>query len=253
MRKYTAILFDLDGTLRANQPEGFEAFIEYASREGIALSPAQMITCERAVHQYWADGAQVADHLSRYDERGFWINYNQLLMRAMGVHESDAVAARIQDHFDHYAPQDVVFADAFDVLRTLHEAGYILGLVSNRSGELENAAEHYGLRQYFRFCLSGGQAHSFKPDAGIFQQALSLAGNVPPRQALYIGDNYFADIVGALNVGMDALLIDPHDIFAGYYDSRVKTLQEVLTVIDTGPLANPKQNAAHSTEPQDHA
>jgi phosphoglycolate phosphatase-like HAD superfamily hydrolase len=41
-RQYRAILFDLDGTLRANQPEGFEAFIEYAGRVGLALSDSQI-------------------------------------------------------------------------------------------------------------------------------------------------------------------------------------------------------------------
>ena len=112
MRKYVAVFFDLDGTLRANQPEGFEAFIEYAARVGIALTPAQIVSCERAVHQYWADGAQVADHLSRYDERSFWVNYNQLLLKAMDIRDQDRVAEKIQDQFDDYEPQDVVFADA---------------------------------------------------------------------------------------------------------------------------------------------
>ena len=230
--KYTAILFDLDGTLRANQPEGFEAFIEYAARVGYALTEHQMLQCERAVHRYWADGAQVSDHLSRYDERGFWINYNQVLLNASGIHADKSVAEKIQDQFDHYAPQDVVFADTPIVLHALQQAGYILGLVSNRDRELDTLATQYGFRQYLNFTLSGGQARSFKPDAGIFLQALQLAGDVPPAQALYVGDNYYADIVGALNVGMDAILVDPHDIFRHDYDKRVKTLKEVLALIE---------------------
>src|SRR5690349_260859 len=143
MSRYTAIFFDLDGTLRSNQPDGFQAFIEYAARVGIALTPDQIETCERAVHHYWADGAQVADHLARYDERGFWVNYNQILLDAMGVRNVDGVAENIQDQFDHYAPQDVVFADTPVVLNTLQQAGYVLGLVSNRDGELDSLAARY--------------------------------------------------------------------------------------------------------------
>jgi putative hydrolase of the HAD superfamily len=227
-KKYKAILFDLDGTLRANQPEGVEAFIEYASRVGIALTPEQIEVCEREVHRYWANGAQVADHLSRYDERGFWVNYNQVLLDAMGIHHQPDAADRIQDQFNHYQPQDVVFADTPMVLQTLKLAGYTLGLVSNRDRELDTLATYYGFRQYFAFTLSGGQARSFKPDPGIFRQALQLAGDVPPQQALYVGDNYFADVMGALSVGMDALLVDPHDVFRDYYPKRVKMLREVL-------------------------
>src|ERR1700682_6241778 len=122
MTKYTAIFFDLDGTLRSNQPDGFQAFIEYAARVGIALTPEQIETCERAVHHYWSDGARVADHLARYDERGFWINNTQILLRAMGIRELDGVAEKIQGQFDHYAPQDVVFADAPVVLEALQQA-----------------------------------------------------------------------------------------------------------------------------------
>jgi HAD superfamily hydrolase (TIGR01549 family) len=232
MRKYQAIFFDLDGTLRANQPEGFEAFIEYAGREGIALTGAQIELCEREVHRYWADGAQVVDHLSRYDERGFWVNYNQVLLDAIGARSEDGVAARIQDHFDHYAPQDVVFADTPEVLGALKQAGYTLGLVSNRDGELDTLATRYGFRQYFDFTLSGGQARSFKPDPGIFRVALEMAGNVPTNRALYIGDNYFADAVGARGVGMDAILIDPRGIFREYYPRRVTALRDLLDLIE---------------------
>ena len=230
-RRFVAILFDLDGTLRANEPEGFEAFIEYARRSGLILTPEQIVLCERAVHRYWADGAQVADHLARFDERGFWVNYNQVLLDAMGVGECGDTAHRIQDHFDDYHPVDVMFPETPKVLQALKEDGYILGLVSNRDGDLEPLVKQYGIDQYFTFTLSGGQAGSFKPDARIFRQALDLAGSVPASRALYVGDNYYADVLGARSVGIDALLIDPHDIFKDLYDQRVKGLDEVLEFI----------------------
>ena len=51
-RTYKAILFDLDGTLRANQPEGFEAFVIYAGQVGLTLSEEQIKICEREAHRY---------------------------------------------------------------------------------------------------------------------------------------------------------------------------------------------------------
>ena len=47
MSKYKTILFDLDGTLRANLPEGFEVFVEYAAMVGIQLDDEQMKAVER--------------------------------------------------------------------------------------------------------------------------------------------------------------------------------------------------------------
>jgi len=228
MNKYAAIFFDLDGTLRANQPEGFEAFVEYAAQVGIMLTVEQVEICEREAHRYWADGALVSDHQARYDERGFWINYNNVLLNAMGIHDQNSAAEKIQNLFDHYYPQDIVFPDTSVVLRALHDAGYILGLVSNRDGDLAPLVTQYGLSEYFLFTLSGGQAQSFKPDPGIFLQSLQMAGNVAPEQTLFVGDSYYADILGALGVRMNALLIDRHDIFQDFYPKRVKTLQGVL-------------------------
>ncbi len=232
-RRYQAVLFDLDGTLRANQPEGFEAFVEYAGRVGIVLTEEQIKICEREAHRYWASDRVDAD-MARYDQRGFWVNYNQILLNAMNVARDCADCAhRIQDLFDGYDPQDVVFADTRPVLQTLYDAGYTLGLVSNREEPLDPFAEQYGIRQFFAFTLSAGQAGCYKPDPRIFYRALEMAGDVAPSKAVYIGDNFFADVIGALNVGMDAILIDPRNVFERYYTTRVRRLRDVLSLIET--------------------
>lgn len=229
-RRYKAVLFDLDGTLRANQPEGFEAFVEYAGRVGLALSGEQIKICEREAHRYWAS-ARVDTDIARFDQRGFWVNYNQLLLDGMNAgHEIGECAHRIQDLFDDYQPQDVLFADARPVLQALHGDGYTLGLVSNRDENLLPRVEAYSLAEFFDFTLSAGQAASYKPDPRIFYKALEMA-NAHVHETVYIGDNFFADVIGALNIGMDAILIDPHDVFERYYSARVRQLREVLPLI----------------------
>lgn len=223
-------MFDLDGTLRANQPEGFEAFIEYAGRVGLALTEHQIKICEREAHRYWAS-ARVDVDIARFDQRGFWVNYNQLLLNGMNAGQDCADCAhKIQDLFDTYEPQDVVFADARPVLQTLRDAGYTLGLVSNREEDLTPRVESYGLTEFFHFTLSAGQAGCYKPDPCIFYKALEMA-NAQAHETVYIGDNFFADVAGALNVGMDAILIDQHDVFEKYYNVRVKRLRDVLALI----------------------
>jgi FMN phosphatase YigB (HAD superfamily) len=36
---------------------------------------------------------------------------------------------------------------------------------------------------------------------------------IEPGQAVYVGDNYFADVIGAQRAGMRAVLIDPEGLF----------------------------------------
>ena len=271
MSKYVAILFDLDGTLRASLPEGWEAFTEFAGRVGITLDKAQMAALEREAHRYWG-GRQVDEDMARWDKREFWVNYNQYLLNAIGVEHADTCAVQINDLFDEYDPVDVIFADSRVVLKTLRERGYILGLVSNREEDLMPLVEKYGLAEYFHFTLSGGQAGIYKPHAGIFLKALAMAQpfvaelastqtigvtsaatvasaavtNLPedeselvsassalePDQVLYVGDNYYADVEGARGVNMDSVLIDHRNVFVDFNATRVKRLRDVLQFLD---------------------
>ena len=121
--------------------------------------------------------------------------------------------------------------DSFAVLAKLRAAGLTLGLVSNREESLDPYAESIHLRSYFDFTLSAGQAGCFKPSPGIFQLALEKSGGVAPADAVYVGDNFYADAVGALSVGMSAILVDPRNAFAGFHDRRVRHLREILPFI----------------------
>lgn len=52
-----------------------------------------------------------------------------------------------------------------------------------------------------------------KPHPNIFEFALSLA-NVPKENAIMIGDCIDADVRGALDYGMEAILFDEKEIHA---------------------------------------
>ena len=49
-----------------------------------------------------------------------------------------------------------------------------------------------------------------------------------------MGDLYHVDVIGARNSGLRALLIDPHDLYAGYDVDRVKTLDELVARFEAG-------------------
>jgi FMN phosphatase YigB (HAD superfamily) len=47
-----------------------------------------------------------------------------------------------------------------------------------------------------------------------YLEAMALAGGVSPQEAVYVGDNYYTDIVGANGIGMRAILVDEHELFS---------------------------------------
>jgi len=91
-------------------------------------------------------------------------------------------------------------------LSRLRNAGLRLGVVSNSDGRVEEALEAAGLRQYFDVIVDSALAGVEKPDPGIFHAALDALG-VSPEEALYVGDLYDVDVVGARAAGMDAILL----------------------------------------------
>jgi FMN phosphatase YigB (HAD superfamily) len=54
---------------------------------------------------------------------------------------------------------------------------------------------------------------------------------VEPEGALYVGDNYFADIVGAQSAGLKAVLIDPVNLFPEANCMVIERLPELESIL----------------------
>jgi putative hydrolase of the HAD superfamily len=91
-------------------------------------------------------------------------------------------------------------------LARLRDAGLRLGVVSNSDGRVEEALEAAGLREYFDVVIDSARVGVEKPDPRIFRAALESLG-VAPDEALYVGDLYEVDVVGARAAGMEAVLL----------------------------------------------
>lgn len=99
---------------------------------------------------------------------------------------------------------------AAESLSRLRRAGLKLGVVSNSDGRVEQALEAAGLKDYFDVIVDSALIGAEKPDPRIFQAALD-ALDVAPEAALYVGDLYEVDIVGARAAGIEAVLLGEPD------------------------------------------
>ncbi len=93
-----------------------------------------------------------------------------------------------------------------DALARLRAAGLRLGIVSNSDGRVDQALSAAGLREYFDVVIDSSVFGTEKPDPAIFRAALE-ALDVAPDEALYVGDLYDVDVVGARAAGMEAVLL----------------------------------------------
>ncbi|MFZ5855209.1 MAG: HAD family hydrolase [Chloroflexota bacterium] len=215
-----SILFDLDGTLRLHTPKGSDVFNTYGLSLGLPLHPEDITRAARWEHYYFANSPEIKADNEKYrnqkfENDSFWINFGRRRLIALGCSSAQAVelAPQFSAHLsENYKPQVHVPEGAPVLLKDLKEAGFILGLVSNRDEPFDVELEELGLREFFQFTLAAGEVNSYKPDRAIFDEAVKRAGT-SASETMYVGDNYFADIVGSRRAGLRPVLYDPIRLF----------------------------------------
>jgi putative hydrolase of the HAD superfamily len=84
---------------------------------------------------------------------------------------------------------------------TTLQGKYKLGVISNNFGNTQGWCDEYGLSPLLDVVIDSTVLGVWKPDAAIFHAALSELG-MPAEAAIYVGDTYLQDMVGAKGVGM---------------------------------------------------
>jgi HAD superfamily hydrolase (TIGR01549 family) len=212
-----AVLFDLDGTLRNNRPSFHQATCDFAARLGVKVSAQSSRSGLRWLYYYWAQSPELLADLEQFDgyEDPFWQNHARLYLTALGcsIEQAKTLAGDLHHCMsEEYQYEDWVPPEVPEVLGELQRVGFKLAVASNRTEPFDHQLENLGMKEFFQFSLAAGQVNSWKPDIGIFEHALALLGTTP-EQTLYVGDNYFSDVVGALNANLIPVLIDPDEIF----------------------------------------
>ncbi len=113
-----------------------------------------------------------------------------------------------------------------EALTSLRDLGLRMVVVSNSDGTVEHALTEHGLRPYFEAVLDSHVVGFEKPDPRIFQHALEISGSRPER-TLHVGDMYHADVAGARSAGIDALLLDPYDVWTDVDCARAPNVAAV--------------------------
>jgi len=205
---------------------------ETLARHGVGVSPDALEAAEPrakfAIDQSIRNGTSS-------DAQRAWA-YMELVLENAGVTLSDATARALAElhayHAEHnlweYVPADVV--PALDALSRL---GLKLVVVSNANGALHRMFDRVGLTRYFHgicdSCVEGVE----KPDPRFFQIALDRSG-ADVSTTMHVGDLYYVDVIGARNTGLSQMLIDPYDLYKDYDAERVRTLEDLVTVVGSG-------------------
>ncbi len=161
--------------------------------------------------------------------------YLEALFTGAGVpaDRMDEVARTLRRLHEEWHLWCRTLAGTVEALDRLRGAGLRLGVVSNSDGRVEEALRAAGIGDRFDVILDSALVGVEKPDPAIFRAALAALG-VGPDEALYVGDLYDVDVVGARAAGMEAVLLVADTAAPGPQCWRVESLVVLADDLLTG-------------------
>ncbi|MGH2583150.1 MAG: HAD family hydrolase [Anaerolineales bacterium] len=242
MEQVNTVLFDLDDTLRYNDPHAHTFFCDYVQSLGIRLTAGQRRVSQRWEHTYWASSNQLTSDIEDFVEgsEGFWLNYSSRHLQALGVpkDQADHLAADVHRHMrDNYEPRSYIPNENIEALSGLRRAGFKLGVITNRPKPIHSEMNTLNLDTYLDFFLTAAQLGAYKPDPTIFNNLLAFIGR-PASDVVYVGDNYYADIVGARNAGIRPILLNWNALYDKTDCEEITSLRQLPEILQPAPIRN---------------
>ncbi len=144
---------------------------------------------------------------------------------------SDEKIYRLADEYIlHLASHNHLFPNTIEILDYL-KPKYKLHIITNGFNEIQTKKlMNSGIHAYFEHIVDSEMAGVKKPDAIIFQLALNKA-KVTPDNALMIGDNLEADILGAQAIGYHTLHFNTHNEEKHNFCPMIQDLGEIKTFL----------------------
>lgn len=199
--RYDAVFMDVDGTLLwvDLDVEGYvEDLAGYAGEESL--------TVEGARGPLWKGMKQHIRENINYPSEEELAKFRRKNARrtadSLGISAPTELLVEVAERRIAFNP----YPESEAVLEELRGMGLPLYVVSNWDVALPEVLGSLGWLDHFDGVVISAVVGSEKPDAGIFEDALKLAG-VAPERAVHVGNDPEADVRGAAALGIDAVLM----------------------------------------------
>ncbi|WP_440763950.1 HAD family hydrolase [Natronorubrum sp. DTA7] len=229
----TTVLFDLDDTLYP-YPPCKEAGLEAARTTALDLG----YEFDRAGFDafYQSGRREVKRELSgtaATHER--FLYFKRALEERTGEPRVGDALALGEAFWEAYVDEMELFDSVAETFETLGENGVAVGIVTNLTTRIQlEKVDRLGLEAHIDLLLTSEETGREKPGSVMFTLALSRLES-RPSEAVMVGDDVEADIVGANAVGLETVLwnADPETSLEGHRapDHRLDAFGELTEVI----------------------
>ena len=228
-----AVFFDLYQTLVRYDPPREDLIAGALGDFGIDVSPEALqqplVTADEFI--YGEIARRSLGSRSTVEKMALYARHQGILLETAGIPADEKLVMKLLARMQRVKMELVLFDDVAPTLTGLKEKGLTLGLISNVDQDMTTILEKLGLTLWLEIIVTSLDTGSGKPDPEIFLEALQRAG-VQPTEALYVGDQYQLDVVGANRAGMKGILLDRTDHYHEVTDCpRIRSLAEVTSFL----------------------
>ena len=201
----SVVLIDVGDTMAKPNPTWFEIYAKTFETYGIE-SDAQ--TFEQAFRAAWAEWAHEGP-FEATEEASFQrlTELDQLVFDRIGYPDLPEAFFRDVDLAFRERSAFFVFPDVVPALDAMQAAGLRMAVVSNWGWHAPELLQTLELARHFEVMSISARVGYQKPHGAIFEHALDLL-DARPEDAIHVGDDPEADVVGARRLGIEPVLID---------------------------------------------
>ena len=210
LEQLQVLCLDLDDTIldnRSGMRSAWQAVAAMLAEAHRDLAPDSVVEqLGRSTRWFWSDPTRVG--WGRVDLPGARREIVGHVLAAFEVSDPPlaAEAARTYSELRHSNLR--LHPGVHDLLERFQQRLPCLALVTNGSAPVQREKlERFGLEPYFHHVQLEGEFGVGKPDPAVYRNVMRVLG-ASPEACLMVGDDYEADVLGALAVGMSAAWID---------------------------------------------
>ena len=229
MKLINNIFFDLDHTLWDFDKNSDLTFFKILKKNDISIDVSKFLNCYHPVNRkYWEMYRE--NKVSKADLRYYRLSDT---FKKLNYDINDDIINQLAiDYIEHLSDFNHLIPETLTILELL-KSKYKMHIITNGFKEVQKRKlQKSDLIQYFETVTISEDVGVKKPHKLIFNHALTAA-NANVESSIMIGDNFNADILGALGVGMKAIYYDFHNTNEQERENViiVKSLKEIIPIL----------------------
>lgn len=221
------LFFDLDHTLWDFDKNSGFAFDTIFKKQGFDISLQEFLNIYIPRNQHYWKLYQV-NQISHEDLRYFRLKD---VFDALNFEVSDEIIHQLSEDYITYLPEyNHLFDGAIELLDYL-KPKYQLHIITNGFSQVqEKKMTNSNIAHYFETITNSEMAGQKKPNSIIFDYALRSA-KASKEESIMIGDSFEADILGALDYGIDAVFFNENKTEINHDVCQVNHLLELKNIL----------------------